>query len=86
MNCPNCGVYNPEDRETCWRCGEPLPQQEESKKRRNPQARARSWLYIGIAVFIIFTLLQMCGFQLPWQQSIEQQPSGLLWLSAFGLG
>ncbi|MBC7235414.1 MAG: hypothetical protein H5T69_06195 [Chloroflexi bacterium] len=78
MNCPNCGVYNPEDREVCWRCDKPLPKQTPRKK-RNPQESARTWLYIAIAVFMLFTLLQMCGVRLPFgPQMPSPQPGGHL--------
>ena len=74
MNCPNCGTYNPEDRETCWRCDKPLPKPQE-KKKRDPQKSAQTWLYIAIAVFFLFTILQMCGVTKIGAPS-QQQPSG----------
>jgi hypothetical protein len=58
MDCPNCGVYNPEEREICWRCDQPLPKPEEPKKRKSdPQsAMRRMWIIIGI-VLVIWILL-----------------------------
>jgi predicted nucleic acid-binding Zn ribbon protein len=64
MDCPNCGVYNPEEREICWRCDQPLPKPEEPKKRpTDPSAMMRRmWLVIAI-VLIVWILL---SWILPW--------------------
>ena len=58
MDCPNCGVYNPEDRTVCWRCDQELPKPKESKKRSSDPAAAmrRMWIIIGI-VLVIWILL-----------------------------
>jgi len=79
MNCPHCGTYNPEDREVCWRCDKPLPKPKPQKK-KDPQKSARIWLYVAIAVFLVITILQTCGFSLPFgpQSPAEQGPSGYL--------
>ena len=61
MDCPNCGVYNPEDRQVCWRCDQELPKPEEPKKRKSTPAQAmrRMWIIIGIVlvVWIVLTWL-----------------------------
>lgn len=76
MNCPNCGTYNPDERDVCWRCDKPLPRPE-PKKKRDPQKQAQTWLYVVVAVFVAITVLQMCGFKLPgMQQPAQQQPGG----------
>ncbi|HHX44083.1 MAG TPA: hypothetical protein GX714_08890 [Chloroflexi bacterium] len=77
MNCPNCGTYNPEGRTTCWRCDKELPKPK-PQKRRNPQKSAQTWLYVIVAVFLVYTLLQMCGVPLPFgtQAPIPAEPSG----------
>jgi len=78
MNCPSCGTYNPEDREVCWRCDKPLPKPKPQKK-KDPQKTARTWLYVAIAVFLVITILQTCGFSLPFgSQSPAEEPSGYL--------
>jgi hypothetical protein len=58
MDCPNCGVYNPEERDICWRCDQPLPKPEEKKKKKqDPQAAMRRmWIIIGI-VLVVWILL-----------------------------
>jgi rRNA maturation protein Nop10 len=64
MDCPKCGVYNPEDRENCWRCGTELPKQAPAPK-RDSQSKARMWLYIGVTLFILVSMLRMCGISVP---------------------
>jgi len=75
MDCPNCGTYNPEDREVCWRCDQPLPKPKQVKK-KNPQRSAQTWLYVAVALFAVITVLQMCGFKLPGMGGAE--PEGRL--------
>lgn len=74
MDCPNCGVYNPQERETCWRCNTELPKKQPEKK-RNPQQSARLWLYVAVAIFAAFTMLRMCGVGTPWDAPPEQGPA-----------
>jgi predicted nucleic acid-binding Zn ribbon protein len=77
MNCPNCGTYNPEDRTVCWRCDKELPKPQPPKK-KNPQA-TQVWLYVLVAVFLLFTILQSCGVKLPFGPQLPQQtPTGSL--------
>ena len=54
MDCPNCGVYNPEDRLVCWRCDQELPKPTEPKKRGTDPGRAmrRAWIIAGIALVL----------------------------------
>ncbi len=53
MDCPNCGVYNPEDRVVCWRCDQPLPKPKEPKKPRDPALfQRRIWLIVAVALVI----------------------------------
>ena len=79
MNCPKCGTYNPEDRTHCWRCETELPKPKPVKK-KNPQKRAQVMLYVLLAIFVIFSLLQMMGFNLPFGFGVPSQvePSGHL--------
>ena len=52
MDCPNCGVYNPDERRVCWRCDKELPKPEEPKKRRADGAAVmrRMWLIVAVAI------------------------------------
>jgi hypothetical protein len=58
MDCPNCGVYNPEERNICWRCDQELPKPTPGKKRKNDPALAqrRMWIIVGV-VLVIWILL-----------------------------
>jgi predicted nucleic acid-binding Zn ribbon protein len=60
MDCPNCGVYNPEDRTVCWRCDQELPKPKEPKKKRDPAlTMRRMWIIVGVVVvlWILLTIL-----------------------------
>jgi predicted nucleic acid-binding Zn ribbon protein len=54
MDCPNCGVYNPEDRQVCWRCDHELPKPKEPKKRKSDpgQAMRRMWIIVVIVLVV----------------------------------
>jgi hypothetical protein len=53
MDCPNCGVYNPEERNICWRCDQELPKPEEPKKKKDPaSAMRRVWILIAVVLLI----------------------------------
>jgi predicted nucleic acid-binding Zn ribbon protein len=58
MDCPNCGVYNPEDRIVCWRCDQELPKPQEPKKRKNDPTLMgrRLWILAAIAVLVWIVL------------------------------
>jgi predicted nucleic acid-binding Zn ribbon protein len=58
MNCPNCGVYNPEDRTVCWRCAKELPKPVEPPKKKDPRKRLQIYLWIAIVVFFGILVLQ----------------------------
>ncbi|MGD8819415.1 MAG: hypothetical protein PVF67_04850 [Anaerolineae bacterium] len=54
MDCPNCGVYNPEDRTVCWRCDQELPNPKKPKNRSTDpdMLRRRMWLIVGIVIIV----------------------------------
>ncbi len=66
MDCPNCGTWNPDDKDVCWRCQTPLPRPEEKKKKRRPATFAGLplWLWMIGLVFIMVSLFGQC-FRLP---------------------
>ena len=35
-DCTNCGTWNPDDKDVCWRCQTKLPRVEEKKKKGKP--------------------------------------------------
>ena len=59
QDCPNCGVYNPAGRTKCWRCNEVLPVPKPKKKKR--RLTSQHWLYIAMGLFVIVSLVQLCG-------------------------
>ena len=73
MDCPNCGVYNPEDRQVCWRCDQDLPKPIERKKRSTDPARAirRAWIIAGIALLLWLLLTWL----LPLLSNLPSTPS-----------
>jgi uncharacterized membrane protein YvbJ len=54
MDCPNCGVYNPEDRTVCWRCDQELPKPKTPKKRSSDPAAVarRMWIIVGVVLLL----------------------------------
>jgi uncharacterized paraquat-inducible protein A len=80
MDCPNCKVYNPEERTVCWRCNQPLPKPVVKKKRR---LTSQQWLYVIVAVMIILMLANMCG--LPGLLPTPPESTGSLYLGPWPL-
>jgi len=60
MDCPNCGVYNPEERQVCWRCDKELPKPKERKKKTPFLTPFRMWLLLGIGL-VLWILLTWLG-------------------------
>lgn len=55
MDCPNCGVYNPDERQVCWRCDQDLPKPEKPKKPVDPAKRMRQvWIIMAIVLVLWF--------------------------------
>jgi predicted nucleic acid-binding Zn ribbon protein len=67
MDCPNCGVYNPEGRQVCWRCDQELPKPKEPKKRSRGMTTGRVWLMValGLLLWILLTWLLPMLFRSP---------------------
>lgn len=61
MDCPNCGTWNPDDKDICWRCQTELPKPVEKKKKRKASfAGLPLWLWaIGI-FFILASFFGQC--------------------------
>ncbi|NLG51107.1 MAG: hypothetical protein GX552_13450 [Chloroflexi bacterium] len=77
MDCPKCKTYNPEDRTVCWRCDTELPKPKPEKK-KDPQKTARLWMYGAFALFLLLSLLRMCGGNLPFGKQAPQGPTGMV--------
>jgi hypothetical protein len=66
MDCPNCGVYNPDEREICWRCDQELPKPPKPKKKKDPASTMRRmWIIIIVVLaawlFISWVLPMIMG-------------------------
>lgn len=62
-DCPNCGTWNPDDKDLCWRCQEPLPKPVEKAKRK-PTVIFGLPLWAWVVVLLIFfaPMLGQCLF------------------------
>lgn len=50
-DCPQCGTWNPDDKQVCWRCQTPLPKPEPKRTRRENR------LFLGMPVWIWLVIL-----------------------------
>ncbi len=73
MNCPNCGTYNPEDREICWRCDKELPKPIPPKK-KDPRKGAQTYIWIALLLLVVMMAVQMCGLPGAYDPQQEQGP------------
>jgi predicted nucleic acid-binding Zn ribbon protein len=66
MDCPKCGTWNPEDKDVCWRCQEPLPKIV-AKEKRKPIIFLGLPLWAWLVVLAIFfvPLLGQCLMAAP---------------------
>lgn len=66
MDCPNCGTWNPDDKDVCWRCQAELPRPKEVKKKRSTTFLGLPlWAWVAIALLIFAgPLLRNC-FAMP---------------------
>ena len=61
MDCPNCGTWNPDDKDVCWRCQTELPTPVVKKKRDMRRiAGLPMWFWLAIAIFFAITFLGQC--------------------------
>ena len=63
MDCPNCGTWNPDDKNVCWRCQTPLPKPE-AKKERKP------FRLFGLPAWAIALIVLMLVMPWLWQCSM----------------
>ena len=59
-DCPNCGTWNPDDKQVCWRCQTPLPKPEPKSARR-----ASYWLGLPVWVWVILAIFFLMNLFLP---------------------
>lgn len=66
MDCPNCGTWNPDDKDVCWRCQAELPRPVEKKPRkRQTFAGFPIWMWIVLVLFFLATSFSQCLFAPP---------------------
>ncbi|MCO6449984.1 MAG: DUF2116 family Zn-ribbon domain-containing protein [Caldilineales bacterium] len=62
MDCPNCGTWNPDDKNVCWRCQTELPKPQPKKERRQLKIFGMpAWLLIIIALFVLMPWVWQCS-------------------------
>ncbi len=55
--CPNCGTWNPDDKQVCWRCQTPLPKPEPKKERRPQNVLGLPmWAWLVLALFFLVNM------------------------------
>jgi hypothetical protein len=67
MDCPNCGTWNPDDKDVCWRCQTKLPSPPPKKtKRQSPMFLGLPlWAWVAMILFILISTLGQCAFLPP---------------------
>jgi len=61
MDCPNCGTWNPDDKDVCWRCQKELPKPvPDKKKTRQTFGGFPMWVWVAIVLFFAATSLGQC--------------------------
>ena len=57
-NCLNCGTWNPEDKNVCWRCQTELPKPVVRKKRGPVRVLGLSiWIWLALIFFVIMMIV-----------------------------
>ena len=64
-NCTNCGTWNAEDKDICWRCQTELPKPEPKKKKRQTFGGFPMWMWVILILFFVATTFGQCMFMGP---------------------
>lgn len=60
-DCPNCGTWNPEDKNVCWRCQTELPKPKQTVKREPMRFLGLPlWTWAVVALFFILMFAGQC--------------------------
>ncbi len=64
MDCPNCGQWNPDDKNVCWRCQTSLPTPPEKKVKRPTQLflGLPIWAWLVVLTFVAVSAMGQCAF------------------------
>ncbi len=62
-DCTDCGTWNPDDKDVCWRCQTVLPRPVEKKPRRRIMFLGMPiWVWLVVAlIFFMPLLFGQCG-------------------------
>ena len=61
-DCTNCGTWNPDDKDVCWRCQTVLPRPvEEKPKRRMMLLGMPVWVWVVVALIFVVPLFGQCA-------------------------
>ena len=60
MDCPECGTWNPEDKDVCWRCQTELPRPTPPKPKRQTFGGLPIWMWAALAVLFIVMNFGSC--------------------------
>jgi len=60
-DCTNCGTWNPEDKDVCWRCQTKLPHIEEKKKKKPALFFGLpTWTWVIVVLLFLAPLFSQC--------------------------
>jgi len=61
-DCTNCGTWNPDDKDVCWRCQTKLPRVEEKKPKRKPAVffGLPAWTWIIVVLLFLAPMFSQC--------------------------
>lgn len=57
MDCPICGVYNPEERTVCWRCDRELPKPKPPRKKGMDASQATRRMWLGLIIILLIWMV-----------------------------
>ena len=60
MDCKNCGTWNPDDKEVCWRCQEELPKLPPPKAKRTQFLGLPTWMWVAFITFFGLMAFGQC--------------------------
>ena len=60
-NCPNCGTWNPDDKQICWRCQTEMPKPKPKKKKGPPRMLGMPvWTWVILVLLAAVWLAVTC--------------------------
>ena len=60
-DCPNCGTWNPDDKNVCWRCQTEMPRPQTKKRQTTRRILGIPWwMFLAVVFFVIMMLAGRC--------------------------